>query len=105
MADLQLVDNELEAKILGLSLSLDIGELTPVRCYRPPAERVALLATVAQDLTSENAIAVTCTVGGGQQVETIVNSDTMEHCTFDDPITFSEESLCSLVEAQFEPDG
>jgi len=90
---------------MRLELELDDDPLTPVSAYRVPPERVARYAAVAPTLTPANAVAVTCTLQGGDTVETIVNIDTMEHCVFEDPIMFTAVSLASLVEAQFEEDG
>lgn len=96
---------ELEAQILKMSLELEAEALQPESCYAVSADRVARLATIAAGLTPANAVAVTCKAEGGEIVETIVNSDTMEHCLYEDPIMYTELSISTLVEAQFEEGG
>lgn len=99
------MDGGVEAKILAMDLELDEEKITPKSCYKPSPERVALLATVAEGLTADNAVAVTCTSVDGETVETIVNSDTMHHYTFENPIMMCDESISTFVEAQFEEGG
>ena len=74
------IDPALEAAVMAMS-SLELEgadgmplKLKPVGCYRPPADRIARLAAVdpAHGLTPENTVAVTCTVEGGEVVETVV---------------------------------
>ena len=99
----------------GLELEGADGQplnLKPVSCYRPPADRVARLATVdpSHGLTPENTVAVTCSVNGDESevVETIVAASAggpPTHCVFTDPIYYSETSLAALVEGQFEEGG
>jgi hypothetical protein len=88
------VSDEVEAKILSLDLDLDGDKLKPtavagITCYKLASERAALYAELAPGLTEENAVAVTCACNG-YTVETIVKSDTMEHCKFTDPVMWSE---------------
>ena len=52
-----------------------------------------------------NTVAVTCTTEEGVTVETVINTDTMEHCVVEDNITCCENLLPSFVEAQFSEDG
>jgi hypothetical protein len=114
---------EVEAAVLGMDgLELEGADgtplkLKPVNCYRPPADRIARLASVdaAHGLTMENTVAVTCTVEGKltadgfQVVETVVAASEVgsppRHCVFIDPIALSDTSIAALVEAQFEEGG
>ena len=50
-------------------------------------------------------MAVTCTNADGETVETIVNSETFQHYTFENPIMMCDESISTFVEAQFEEGG
>jgi hypothetical protein len=93
-----------ESAILAMDLELDDEPLAIQSCYKMSAERVAILASVAEGLTEENAVAVTCTLDG-ETIETIVNGESLKHYTIENPIMMSEESISSFVEAQFEEDG
>jgi ubiquitin-conjugating enzyme E2 N len=99
-------DADVEAAVLRMALELDGEPLSPVSCYKLQPERVALYAAeFAPGLTVANAVAVTCTDERGATVETIINTETMTHVIYEDPIMFSELSLPSLVEASFEEGG
>ena len=76
-----------------------------MRCHPLAADGVARLQPVCPDLTEQNAVAVICNTSGGECVETVVNSESMTHCLYEDPVMCEEHSISQLVEAQFEPDG
>jgi ubiquitin-activating enzyme E1 len=104
------VDPEVEAKVLQVELSLDNDlelELTPESCYKPDAEHLKMwnVLECAAGLTADNAAVVRCKTQHGDMFETVVNTETMEHVCFEDPIMCTEESLLSLVEAQFTEGG
>jgi hypothetical protein len=96
---------ELLEKLKGLNLELEGQPLTVVDCYRPTPDRALRYAACAEGLTPENALCVSCKTADGDVVETIVNSDTMEHLTFTDPIFYEECFIPSFVEAQFVEGG
>lgn len=98
------VEAELAAKIMAMNLEIEGDKFTQTDCYKLQPERAALLSEVADGLTAENGVAVTGTLNG-EVMETIVNSDTMEHMLFTDPIMYTEMSIATLVEAQFEEKG
>eukprot|EP00658_Telonema_sp_P-2_P022021 TRINITY_DN18792_c0_g1_i4.p1 TRINITY_DN18792_c0_g1~~TRINITY_DN18792_c0_g1_i4.p1 ORF type:complete len:279 (+),score=63.88 TRINITY_DN18792_c0_g1_i4:94-930(+) len=91
--------------ILQLDLVLDDDKLTPISAHQMDPERVARLTDVCPELTPENAVSVVCTTTSGETIETVVNSESMEHMIYEDPIMCTELSIAMLVEAQFEPDG
>ena len=103
------LDAELEATILAMELAVDgmevDGALVPISCYRPAAGRIARWSTLYEGLTVMNTVAVTCTTEEGVTVETVINTDTMEHCVVEDNITCCENLLPSFVEAQFSEGG
>jgi len=98
---------EMQAKLLGMTIALDDAPLVPEECYKVPPSRVALLQTAPEgsELTNGNAVAVTCKAGDGAVVEMVVNSDTMQPCIYENQVMCTELSLTQLVEAQFEPQG
>lgn len=101
------VEPDLEAKIKAMTLEVDGEPLTFNSCYQLSEQRRARFARLAPALDGATGVAVTCTDGAGETVETIVavNGDDVEHCVFLDPIMYCEYPLTALVEAQFAPGG
>jgi len=99
------MEASLEQAVMAMELSIEDDQLTPVSCHLLEADRVARFQALYPDLSEQNAVAVICNNSAGECVETVVNGETMTHCLFEDPIMCEEHSICSLVEAQFEPDG
>ena len=99
------IDKAFEKKIMSLSLEIEEEKLVPVSAYKLQPERVSKYQYFVSDLTPQNAVAVTCKATDGSIVETIVNTDTMEQCLFECPVTFEEKSIASLLEAQFVQGG
>jgi hypothetical protein len=102
------VTPELYAKVMAMELELDEEPLTVVDCYKLQPERAAALAAVAEGLTADNGVAVTCKDEEGNILETVVTVSAdgeCEHCVFTDPVMYSETSVAGLVEAQFVEGG
>ena len=110
------VDATTAAKVMKLTnLKDDEDPLTPQRCYKPAADRVLRWTQVRKavaetswtggELSTANAVAVTCKDANGNVVEAVVNSDTMEQCTVEDTTMCEVLPISKLVEAQFENGG
>ena len=107
-----LLDADVEAKVMALTLTLDDEPLTITGCYKLQPSRAARYGAVADQegevlfpqLAAGGGIAVTCTNDEGEVVETVLSND-LEHCVIEDPIMFSEVALPALVEAQFDVNG
>jgi hypothetical protein len=67
--------------------------------------QVARYQQVEPSINAETAVAVVCATPDGDIVETVVCSATGTHYKFTDPIMYTEVTIPSLVEAQFEEGG
>jgi ubiquitin-protein ligase len=99
------VADDVRARVMAMALDVDGEALKPLDCYKLQPERVAIFGSIAEGLTADNAVAVTCSSESMGTVEAIINVDTMEHCKFEDPIMMTEGLIATLIEAQFEQGG
>ena len=60
------------AKIAAATLDLDGDVLEPLSCYKLSADRCSRYSTLADGLTVENGVCVTCKNGAGEIVEAVV---------------------------------